>query len=315
MPTKRVLLSAYTIRIRKKQQKAKHEKLDAFDGSSDFLKTASDFLQEHLKRQQHDPEAKHLMNLQRFKKEDRTIAGIIRAGQYGQACDVYDAAKSEYTYKKNTTEADMLPFYFRIEVPTDCDEGFLIVQRVHSGGIKTSLTKQLATHFETLNPDLKLEFNGLMPEEIVRTSIGKGQVQKVRFIHYGFPSDIAERYGVKHREQEGTMELVFKARRNSFIPLKDEVINFIKKEKKDVGGFYELKGMNFEVQEVKVEVKVGKQTRTVNLAEIQSSPIYDVTPDVQFSKKDGNVTYESIHAAAESIAEALKTGVYGETVA
>src|SRR5690242_10426965 len=124
MPTNRVLLSAYTIRIRKKQQKSKYEKLDAFDGSRDFLEIVCYFLQEQLKLQQHDPDAKHLMNLAQFEESDRTIAGIILAGQYGQACDVYDAVKSAVTYTKNTTEADMLPFYFRVEIPPDADEGF-----------------------------------------------------------------------------------------------------------------------------------------------------------------------------------------------
>ena len=316
MPITRVLLSAYMIRIRKKHQKAKYAKLDSFDGSKDFLDVLNTFLKDHLQLQQHDATAKHLMNLQRFDPGDRKTTGIILSGQYGQACDIYDAQKAEYTYTKNKNEADMLPFYFQIEIPSDADEGFLIVQRsTHGGGgIKTDLVKNLSSHFETQYPDMKLEFNPLMPEEVVKSSISKGEVLKVTFIHFGLPSDIAERYGPKHKERHGSMELTFKAKRNDTLPLKQDVLNFIKKKTGDVSGFYELKNMDFDVHQVKVKVRLGKQTRTVNLADIQSSPIYDVTKDVKFSEVDGNVTYDSIDEAADGIAEMLKAGIYGETV-
>src|SRR5689334_22199590 len=133
MAATRVLLSAYTIRIHLKRRQPT-EKLDLFDGEHDFVDICMDFLEAQKAVQAHDKEAQHLMVLHKLRKDDRAICGLFRSGEYGHACEVINAVAGEVVYNKKMTDADMLPFYFRIEVPNDSDEGFLIVQRGTSGG-------------------------------------------------------------------------------------------------------------------------------------------------------------------------------------
>lgn len=314
MAIARVLLSAYTIRIRKKGQVSKFEKLDAFDGNHDFLEECSEFLKEQKKVQEHDSENQHLMVLDEFKEDGRTLSGVFRSGQYGQACDVVNAKKGTVVYNKKIDDADMLPFYFRVELPVDRDEGLLIVQRgsAAGGGVKTSLVRRLTDRTEKRYEEYKLDFGPLLPADVVKSAAKAGAIQRVRFIHFGLPPDIAERYGSGHNEKFGTMELVIKARRNSALPLKKELMSFFSSKDKKLGEFYELKGIDFDVQEVKVDVKVGNQKRMISLGDLSSSPLYDVTNEVSFSKKDGIATFESIHDAAEKLAKELKVAIYGK---
>jgi hypothetical protein len=310
MPNPRVLLAAYTIRIREKRQKTKYEKLDLFGGAYNFLDVCNKFLTEQLNVYEHDKEARQLMALQNLYSDERTIAGIIRSGQHGQACDVMDVEKAAVVYNKTINDADMLPSYFRIEIPVDVEEGLLIVQRpTHGGGIKTSLIRRLKKFFEANYPEYIPDFNSLLPVDVVKSAISKGNISKITFIHFGLPDDIASRFGSGHDEKSGTMELVMKAKRHSWLPLKDKLTSFIDSGKTNVGEFYELKDINFEVNEVKVDVKVGRQNRTVQLGNLSGSPLYEVTQDIKFSA-DGNPTYQSIHDAAGQLAEELKFGIY-----
>jgi hypothetical protein len=134
----------------------------------------------------------------------------------------------------------------------------------------------------------------------------------VKFIPFGLPKDIADRYKGKNTDRWGSMELVFKARRNSVLPLKEGLMAFLSGNDKKVGQFYELKKFNFEAQEVKVDVKVGRQQRRISLGHMSSSPLYDVTDEVEIGK--GNATFDSIHQAAEHRAEGLQEGIYGEAL-
>jgi hypothetical protein len=313
MAVNRALLSAYTIRIREKGQSKSHEKLDSFDGNHDFLEELSRFLKKQKQVQEHDAEAQHLMLLEKLEEDERTLSGVIRSGQYGQACEVVNAKKFDVVYHKKIDDADMLPFYFRFEVPADSDEGLFIVQRgsATGGGVKTTLVRRLTGDFEKRYEEYKLDFGPLLPAEVVEGAAKHGTIQKVRFIHFGLPSDIAERYGSGHKEKFGSMELVIKARRNSSLPLKPELLKFFRSKDKKLGEFYELKDVNFDFQEVRVDVKVGRQKRSISLGDLSSSPLYDVSSDVEFSTKDGSATYDSIHEAAGKLAEELKAGIYG----
>ncbi len=317
MASTRVLLSAYTIRIHARRRKAT-EKLDLFDGEHDFLELCSKFLETQKEVQEHDKEAQHLMILHKLRKDNRAISGLFRSGEYGQACEVINAVAGEVVYTKKMTDADMLPFYFRIEVPNDSDEGFLIVQRGTStgGGIKTSLAKKMAKWFEEKHEDYKLEFNPLMPAEVLKSTAKQGTIQSIRFIHFGLPKDIADRLASGHKEKSimGTMEFAIKARRNFSLPLKQELMSFFSSKDKKIGDFYELKGVNFDIQEVKVDVKVGRQKRRIKLGEMTSSPLYDVTNEVEISKRDGNATFDSIDNAAQGLANGFKEGIYGDVV-
>jgi hypothetical protein len=90
------------------------------------------------------------------------------------------------------------------------------------------------------------------------------------------------------------------------------LIDFVTGDKK-IGQFYHLKDINFEAQEVKVDVRVGRQKRRISLGQMTTAPLYDVTDEVKIGK-DGLVTFDTIHKAAESLSEGLQEGIYGKVL-
>ena len=195
------------------------------------------------------------------------------------------------------------------------DSRALIVQKGTSftGGIKTALVKTLTDCFEKQNEKYKVDFDPLLPKDVIENAAKKGSILRVKFIHFGLPKDIADRYKGKDTDRWGSMELVFKARRNSALPLREELLHFLSGKNKKIGQFYELKKFNFDAQEVKVDVRIGRQQRRISLGHMTSSPLYDVTDEVTIGK-DGTATFESIHEAAERLAEGLQEGIYGEVL-
>ena len=124
-------------------------------------------------------------------------------------------------------------------MPANSDKGLLTVQKGRSftGGIKTALTKNLTDCFEKKNENHKLDFDPLLPKDVIKNAAKKVSILRVKFIHFGLPKDIADRYKGRIRTDGAAWKLVLKARRNSVLPLKEELMAFLSGDNKKVGQF------------------------------------------------------------------------------
>ncbi len=310
----KVTLAVYSIRVRLKGSTDSYQDIDNFNNNhADFFDVAKTFFNDILNVKNKDDEAQQILTISQIADKKRIVAGLIHAGQYGQACDVVDAETSKVVYKKTKTNADMLPFYFRLDIPHDANEAILIMQKSSHIGIKTSLTDLLNKYFSKKFEDYRLSIEPLLPTELVEKILKKGQVSEIRFIKIGIPKDLADAYpGGGHQETNGVMKLIIRARKGKFFSLGTRIEKFLKSPgAKGVKGFYELKGSNFEPDRVQLRVSVDGKPRLVDLDSLHSSPLYDVTKDITFGE-DGNPLYDSINSAAETLAAEVRKSMYGE---
>ncbi len=238
------------------------------------------------------------------------MEGLIKVGQYGLASEVFNAETREVDFQKHSNHADLIPFYFRLDTPNDATEATLILQKNSGAGIKSTIAKGLGSHLNKLFSNYVFNVNPIWPKQLMEYYLTKGQVQRIRFIKVGLTSDIADSYDAGHGEESGTMELVVRAKRNSYLPVGNRVRNFFDSKSKDISTFYELTETNFEYDDVKLEVKVGSEKRTLRLNDLKTSASYDVTSQLKW-ENSGHPKYVSMQEAAKKLAADLAAGYQG----
>jgi hypothetical protein len=309
----KVTLSLYSIRVRFKWERDSFLELDSFDDKSDFFEVAKDFFKGILSVQKNDAQAQQVLTLSKIEDKKRSISGILHAGEYGLACDVVDVDTADVVFKKTKKNADMLPFYFRLEVPRDANEAILIMQKSSHIGIKTSFTALLDKYFALKYEEFKLDIDPLFPKELVEKHLRKGHVSEIRFTKIGIPKDLADASaGGGHKETKGVMKLIIRAQKGKFLSVGNRIKKFLDTPStKGSRGFYELKESQFEADKVQLKVNINGKPRLVDLDSLHSSPLYDVTDDITFGD-DGNPQYDSINTAAEKLAKEVRASMYGE---
>jgi len=304
-----ISLAAYAVKIWNPSD-GDYEYLSNFDGEgSDLL----DFMREVLtaiKTKTLDEEAiQHALSVAKLEEGERRLSGTIRTGAYGFESDLINRKTSKLSYKRTKDDAEMLPFYFQCDVPEGVEDGILILQRTATFGIRKVVHWVLDTAFSNKHPEFKLHLQPLVPEAEVNKFI-KGKVQKIHFIRKGIPADLADAYDKGHKAVPGTMELVVKARKGSNLPLNSFVNRVFKS--KEVGSILALGGgEKFSYENVKVQVKVGRATRTVNAAAPERIRSYfDITEQVTIGR-DGHPEYNSLKEEAEKLSAELRAVFYG----
>ena len=119
------------------------------------------------------------ISVPKLEKKDRTLAGIIETGQYGHESNFIDVKTTKVVYKKRTkNDAEMLPFYFFLELPEGVEDGILVLQRTATFGIRKVLYWVLNTAFEQKHPEFKLRLPPLVAESEVTKFIKRGKSRR-----------------------------------------------------------------------------------------------------------------------------------------
>jgi hypothetical protein len=206
----------------------------------------------------------------------------------------------------------MFPFYFLFSIPEKKDEGVVILQRTGQFGIRKLVGQELRSLFEQKYPAYTASIQPLIPEEVVRKTLERGIVTKLRFIHFGVYKDIADAYDKHdHREEVGNMQLVVSARRGKSLPLIGRVKDVLSK-KRELQSMIELPAFPYET--VRVEVNVNGRKRTVDLGNLaRARAYYDVDQDVKRGL-NGQPVFKSIDTVARDLlAEIFDQLLYGES--
>lgn len=155
-------LAFYAIKIRNVPER-EDETVSAFgDEEDDFLDLANDRLGALRREAANNEEAQHIIRVKRLARANRQIYGIIETGEYGIESELVDVQTSRLAHRRQTTEADMMPFYFLIDIPEGVDEGILLIQRSGTFGIRKLLHGVMAPNFHLQFPELKLRFSPLV---------------------------------------------------------------------------------------------------------------------------------------------------------
>jgi hypothetical protein len=306
-----IQVAAYHVRV-KKRYSSHFEMLDALGGNNDFLEFLETCFKKWRSAYDNDAGVSRVAKLEKFERVGRAVQGRIQVGDYGQACDVIDANEPQrVVFTKGVQHADILPFFFRCEVPENRDEALLLIEKSRRTSPKTAFVRHPHGAFKIKFPEHTLSINPVMPQEVFEKYLSDGGVQKIEFIRMGLPNDIADILESGHREafKRVKTKLVITAGRKDTLPLKKSLL---KKPdpRQAIADLYELK--DFEYQDIAVTVRIGKNTRKVDLGNRHALPLYNISDEVK-PGRDGIAPYDSMAKAFRKLADDIREGAYAAT--
>ena len=278
-------------------------------GKDDFLELLRTGLKANLNAQEDDTQYERIRCLRRIDTTDRAITGLIEAGHYGETANIVHAKTGKTVHQQSTDEASLLPIFFRPVVPKGKDKGLLVLQRDNRVTGKQILKSLVDPIVRKLDEDLVCEMEPIMNRETFEKMVGDGQIQQIKFIKMMIPQDFADEYDNGRQTEQGTMELIVKARRGRGLPMKKRLTEWMTSDK-GVNDLFKVPGLDFEYDTVKADLRIGKNKRTVDFGKKLSNPIIDLTDEVSFRR--GHPTYESLLPATEKLAADHMFEDYGE---
>lgn len=296
-----IALATYSIRLKSKIDQ-EYLPVNSF-GASDLLDVFREYLEERETEAAQDEEAERMLRVIRLQPSSRVISGVLESGEYGFESELVNATNQKTVYKRQRTDAELLPFYFLISVPSDADHAVLILQRFRQFGVRVNLWKDFLEFFDPYRGDVTIELNPIVPPGLLEQVRASDDVRSIRFIHHGLPADVADKLAPEADipEDEGVMELVIKPDPGGRLPVLGAVRDWWRGEG-HLPGPIELLGYEFD--DVKVQLDVDGRKRTVNFSKPQGiRPEYDVTDEVRLDPGTGHPRFTSIDRLARDILE------------
>jgi hypothetical protein len=306
-----ISLASYTLRVKNKTD-GKAVDLSKIDGNRDMVDICWQFLEDRYDEPSHDSSSRKLIRVIKLDREkrSRSLTGLLQTGEYGFTSDLLDVESGEVSHKRSSQEAEMIPFYFLFDIPPGVDEGIVILQRFRTSGIRKILLEDFQKYFATKFGEHKVEINPLTPESVLKQySSDQCRITKARFIRFSLPSDLADLYGKQdHEEEEGYVEYTINAKRNRTLPimsrLKEVLIG-----KREMNRLIEIE--NFDYSNVKIEVDLNGNRRTIDLSNPkQLRAYYDIT-DKLITTEDGHPAYNEVDVIAKELLTELSHMIRG----
>ncbi len=256
----------------------------------------------------HDLQTQKLLNVRNFISNDRTLSGIIETGEYGYESNLYNIENYSISYVRQTNEAEMMPFYFIIAFPPGENEGLIVLQRFGQNGIKTFFHQQFSMFVSTYIPNISVEINQLIPETLLSRYLRDGEISTIKFIKLGIPRTIEDRYDHPHEEFQGKTEVKISVKRPGFLPVKDLIREFLNGQIA-INHFLELREINFEYDNVKVELVIDGKHRVIDLSNLgKINAYFDVTQEVVIGN-NGHPIFNSIDTVAKTLSNEILDGI------
>jgi hypothetical protein len=305
-------LAPYAVRVWSIEEK-KAVQLSDFSDHKDLLAFFDSAFTAMKKHSQEDTESKVVLRVSKLVKSARQINGLIEIGEYGAESQLWDIKEKAVTHDRKITEADMLPFYFLVDLPDGVDEGVLLLQRTGLFGIRHILLDIMAPLFEKQHPQFRLHFNPLYDEGELDKYV-KGQIESIRFVSFQIPSDAIEAFGGGHKETDGYAELVIHARRGGALRINDLIKKYLSSNhnpSSSISTLIALDDTNFKYSNIKIRAKSGRSHRTIDLAKAKHLRSYhDISDVVQIDPGTGQPRYNSIHGLATQLLARIHEKLY-----
>lgn len=271
----------------------------------------SQFLR-HLQGQRDlNPEANWLQGIERLEENGSVFEGMLHAGEYGYSADLVDVETGDVNYQRRPNDAELLPFYFFVDLPDASHRGLSILERQGIYGIYTAFFGSFQRYFDERFPEFILDFGTHVPAAVLRY-LRDGHLKRVRFISYSVPHDIADkvRYG-SNMERDAMVEIQVRAKRNRVLPTPRMIRDILEGrtrllERQGLGGEF--------ANRIKLEFEYNGRTRTVDFDSPDSvAPYVDVTDRLNLGP-DGHPVFDSISQISRELAEDIWTEMGGAPV-
>lgn len=302
----KIFLSTYMIRVKDRRQN--YVPLGNFGNNNDLFNIFNNYLNNAMQSPIHDHFYKSLLSISNPSVSGREVSGIIKKGEYGFESDLIDVQNQNISHRRTVIEAEMLPFYFLAKIPDDTNEGILILQKTGKSSIYGTLQYNFKRDFKIVCPEFSVEFNPLVPEELIDQYLKDGLITQVNLTRFSYPKDIADAfYAQDHGEIEEKVQLIIttkELRRFPFIDRIKEVFN----NTRLISKFVELQ--YFDYDKVKLIVNMGGNQRTLDLGDMSKfRPNYDISDEIRIGP-DGHPEIGNMHEIASKLLEEISKGIY-----
>lgn len=312
-------LVPYTIRLRDRLNDKDVLPGNAKNWGSDLLKILDEYLESIIPVLPLDPSdrEKKVIRRQSHTLEARTIQGILTAGEYGYEASLVDVEEDTISYTRQMNDAELIPYYFLFRLPTNTLTGIAIFQKFGNLGVKDLFFKDFNELLRSrFGGQFSLEMDALIPTDLVRRYLDN-RIVKIRLIRYGYPREISDVNIDDIPEEEiGESEFILKAKKKGSIPekilstLRSGVETFLGSSDAPVGSILAIS--NFQADNVKVEVRIGKSYRTINLSNVDRLKFSeDITEKVKIDHTSGHPEFDSIDELAKTFLKDCSEATWG----
>jgi hypothetical protein len=307
-----VTLASYTLRVKKRGSPG-YLRPSNFQAGCDILPIFESFAKTLMDERDINPDAKRIIGARRIEKEGRFLHGLIETGEFGFSSEFVDTETLKIVYQRSIKDAELLPFFFLAHIPTDRDEGLLILQRFGTRGIRKILLNQFQKYFRQNFPEHLFEINHLAPEQLFRQYLrGDARVTKLRFVRFGLPRDIADQDVFRgHQEEIATVEFVVSVKRNKALRIMGAIQAWFD-GRQEIQRLLEFTGFDYDL--IKCELRLNGRPRTFELsADRKFRALYDITNRVERGI-DGHPLYDDLKRVSQEWLDSLLSTLYGDTI-
>lgn len=221
------------------------------------------------------------------------IIGKIKTGSYGYEAEIINTITGSIEYNKNMEDAEVMPFFFILAIPVgDVNRGVIILQSHGIFGIKTIYQDFLSSYLKSINPDYELILGNIAPTAYIENYLREGILQKIRFFRYDIPHDISNQLGINNGVEESYEEYTIN-KPSGFIRNNGNRIRECIRGQRLVSNIVRLD--DFEYDNVKLEFKLGRRYKTINLGNIDNLNLSEDITDL-VNLIGGHPTFHSIES-------------------
>lgn len=308
-------LEIYTFRIRRRGLPDWISTFKTLAHNGDISQFIKDFIKfnDSLKIDQRRQKSFQFKNNTLKADLDKGIfSGIIESGDYGTESTLKHVETHEYVYTKKKYHLDIKPFFYLIFIPKDTNVSFIILQRTGVYGIKSLFTSILKDFIVSKQPSLVVEFSPFLSKDLAKIYLTNGAVKEISLRRFDLPTDVIEHLGLtEHNEEILSVEIKIASKKNGLF-LGDRMRKFINSKN---GKFFQIDGlealgMDGDHKE-KIKVKMGQNTRTIDLSEdLEIRPYFDISDEVEKDKETGHPVFESINELANRYIEDINKEIF-----
>lgn len=239
-----------------------------------------------------------------YSTNGRYISGIIESGEYGTVENIIDSTTGELKYKKQSVDAQMIPFFFMFNIPENSHYGYLVLERISNLGIYSTLINSIRKFLgKSIQDDVVLKVEPFFIQEILNHNLNvisdakKIIVKGVNYKKIGL-GNIVNNLTTDNIQAD----IIFKAPRNGSIHIPD-LFNMLRINNKK-NNIYTFN--NIEYADISFELKMGGKTKTITLGNITNlGTNIEMPKDIEIGS-NGYPTYKSLLTEAQQLLSYIK---------
>lgn len=279
-------ISVYAIRLQNRETNQSYL-LNNLDGDT-FLDLINRFSDNHMGDYTNNEDLEKVFKTEKIEdgiyERDgielfKYFLGRVKTGAYGYSSEIINSNTGELNYNKDIFDAEVMPFYYIVCIPTgEVENGILILQNHGIYGVKTIFQKYLDGFIKSVNNDYNLIIGNIAPRAYVNRFLDEGILQRIRFLRYDIPQDRGEQLCINNGVDTGGYEEYIIHKPMGFLDRKRRDLDQFLRGQRSVNSIVEIR--DFEYDNIKLDFKLGRRNKTINLNNIDNIIINEDITDL-----------------------------------